>query len=120
MRRFRQGSILAVALAALERGLDDPHAMQLVARQVLVDVPGADHVLVLERRAVEHPGVVGNQQLLLADQLPVEAIQGPIEDVDLIVELKAYTGRKIAPDDFRNVRTVGDVVTAVEDLLGNE
>ncbi len=52
----------------------------------------------------------------LYDDLDIDSIDA----VDLIVELKAYTGRKIAPDDFRNVRTVGDVVTAVEDLLEDE
>ncbi len=49
----------------------------------------------------------------LYDDLDIDSIDA----VDLIVELKAYTGRKIAPEDFKSVRTVGDVVTAVEDLL---
>lgn len=42
-----------------------------------------------------------------------------IDAVDLIVELKDYTGKKISPDDFKNVRTIGDIVRAVEDLLTN-
>lgn len=42
-----------------------------------------------------------------------------IDAVDLIVELKGYTGKKISPDDFKNVRTIGDIVRAVEDLLTN-
>ncbi len=49
----------------------------------------------------------------LYDELDIDSIDA----VDLIVELKAYTGRKIAPEDFKEVRTVGDIVTAVEDLL---
>ncbi|MFA5631138.1 MAG: acyl carrier protein [Porticoccaceae bacterium] len=49
----------------------------------------------------------------LYDDLDIDSIDA----VDLIVELKNYTGRKIAPEDFKNVRTVGDIVTAVEDLL---
>jgi acyl carrier protein len=40
-----------------------------------------------------------------------------IDAVDLMVELTTYTGTKITPEEFRNVRTVGDVVTAVETLL---
>ena len=51
----------------------------------------------------------------LYDDLDIDSIDA----VDLIVELKSYTGKKIAPDDFKNVRTVGDIVSAVEDLLGN-
>ncbi|WP_261844152.1 acyl carrier protein [Aliamphritea ceti] len=42
-----------------------------------------------------------------------------IDAVDLVVELKKYTGKKIQPDDFKQVRTVQDVVTEVEKLLNN-
>lgn len=42
-----------------------------------------------------------------------------IDAVDLVVELKKMTGKKIKPDDFKNVRTVGDVVQAVEELLAS-
>lgn len=40
-----------------------------------------------------------------------------IDAVDLVVELKQFTGRRINPDDFKSVRTVGDVVNAVERLM---
>lgn len=40
-----------------------------------------------------------------------------IDAVDLVIELKKITGRKIQPDDFKAVRTVGDVVDAVAKLL---
>jgi acyl carrier protein len=40
-----------------------------------------------------------------------------IDAVDLILKLKELTGRKIQPQTFKNVRTVGDVVDAVEALL---
>lgn len=40
-----------------------------------------------------------------------------IDAVDLVVELKQFTGRRINPDDFKAVRTVGDVVSAVERLM---
>ena len=40
-----------------------------------------------------------------------------IDAVDLVVELKKYTGKQIQPDDFKSVRTVGDVVIAVGKLL---
>ncbi len=43
-----------------------------------------------------------------------------IDAVDLVVELKGYIGKKISPEDFKSVRTVGDVVNAVCELLGNE
>jgi len=40
-----------------------------------------------------------------------------IDAVDLVVELKQFTGRRINPDDFKSVRTVDDVVSAVERLM---
>lgn len=40
-----------------------------------------------------------------------------IDAVDLVVELKKMTGKKIKPDDFKSVRTVDDIVTAVEALM---
>ena len=40
-----------------------------------------------------------------------------IDAVDLVVRLKEITGRRVEPEDFKSVRTVGDVVQAVEHLL---
>ena len=37
--------------------------------------------------------------------------------VDLIVRLKEITGRKVSPEEFKAVRTVDDIVTAIENLL---
>jgi acyl carrier protein len=33
-----------------------------------------------------------------------------IDAVELVVKLQSYTGRKIAPAEFKTVRTVGDIV----------
>jgi acyl carrier protein len=43
-----------------------------------------------------------------------------IDAVDLVVKLQAVTGRRIKPDDFKSVRTVGDVVFCIEKLLADE
>jgi acyl carrier protein len=40
-----------------------------------------------------------------------------IDTIDLILRLKELTGRKIQPDQFRHVRTVGDAVAAIQSLL---
>jgi acyl carrier protein len=40
-----------------------------------------------------------------------------IDTIDLILRLKELTGRKIQPDQFRHVRTVGDAVGAIEALM---
>ena len=40
-----------------------------------------------------------------------------IDAVDLVVKLSELTGKKINPDAFKRVRTVGDVVDELEALL---
>jgi acyl carrier protein len=39
-----------------------------------------------------------------------------IDAVDLIVKLQEFTGQKIKPEEFKTVRTVGDVVNRIYDL----
>ena len=43
-----------------------------------------------------------------------------IDAVDMIVHLQKKTGKKIKPETFKSVRTVQDVVDAVEQLLRAE
>jgi len=40
-----------------------------------------------------------------------------IDAVDLAIKLQEMTGKRIKPDEFRSVRTVGDVILAVDRLL---
>lgn len=40
-----------------------------------------------------------------------------IDAVDLAVKLQQYTGKKIQPQDFKEIKTFDDVVNAVADLL---
>ncbi len=69
------------------------------------------------------------QQLLVkefeldADQISLDAHLyedldlDSIDAVDLVVKLREITGRKIEPEAFKSVRTVGNVVDAVYALL---
>ncbi|WP_210080544.1 acyl carrier protein [Pantoea endophytica] len=43
-----------------------------------------------------------------------------IDAVDMVVHLQKRTGRKIKPETFRAVRTVQDVVDAVDQLMHDE
>lgn len=52
----------------------------------------------------------------LYDDLDIDSIDA----VDLVVELKKMTGKKIKPEDFKNVRSVADVVDAVYELMSCE
>jgi acyl carrier protein len=40
-----------------------------------------------------------------------------IDAVDMIIKLQELTGRKVSPEDFKNVRTVADVQHVIEKLL---
>jgi len=40
-----------------------------------------------------------------------------IDAIDLVVKLQELTGKKIKPEQFKTVRTVGDVVDQVQALL---
>ena len=43
-----------------------------------------------------------------------------IDAVDLVVKLQELTGRRIKPEAFKSVRTVGDVVKCIEELLADD
>lgn len=45
----------------------------------------------------------------LYEELEIDSIDA----VDLLVQLKELTGEKIAPEKFREVRTIGDVLDAL-------
>jgi acyl carrier protein len=49
----------------------------------------------------------------LFDDLDLDSIDA----VDLVVKLQEYTGKKIAPAEFKSVRTIGDVVEKVHAQL---
>lgn len=55
--------------------------------------------------------------ITLASKLYEELDLDSIDAVDLMVRLKEITGKKIAPEAFKEVRTIEDVVNAVADLL---
>lgn len=40
-----------------------------------------------------------------------------IDAVDLIVRLKELSGERIPPDQFKNVRTIGDIVEVVGNAI---
>ena len=40
-----------------------------------------------------------------------------IDAVDLAIKLQELTGKRIKPEEFKSVRTVGDVVSTVQQLL---
>tara|TARA_B100000470_G_C19745794_1_gene371367 strand:+ start:254 stop:520 length:267 start_codon:yes stop_codon:yes gene_type:complete len=61
------------------------------------------------------PEAISGSSLLYED-LDIDSIDA----VDLIIELKSFTGLVIDPDDFKSVKTVEDVINIVCKLLENE
>ena len=52
----------------------------------------------------------------LSDDLDIDSIDA----VDLIVKLKPIVGKRLQPDVFKSVRTLQDVVDALDELVNRE
>jgi acyl carrier protein len=52
-------------------------------------------------------------ETMLFEELDLDSIDA----VDLVVKLQNLTGKKIQPEEFKQMRTVNDVVDSVENLL---
>ena len=60
---------------------------------------------------------VPGEDITLDSRLVEDLDLDSIDAVDLMVKLQEITGRKIPPDEFKTVRTVGDIVERVHALL---
>lgn len=49
----------------------------------------------------------------LYDDLDIDSIDA----VDMVIRLREITGKKVDPEDFKSVRTVNDVVDAIEKMM---
>ena len=59
------------------------------------------------------------QKITLDSNLYQDLDIDSIDAVDLVVELKKMTGKKIQPEEFKSVRTVQDVVDQVYNLFND-
>ena len=66
--------------------------------------------ILVEQFEVEEASVTLNANLY--EELEIDSIDA----VDLLVQIKEITGKKIAPDTFKEVRTIGDVIGAITSL----
>ena len=62
---------------------------------------------------------ISEQDITLEARLYEDLDLDSIDAVDLVVRLQEITKKRILPDQFKSVRTVQDVVDAVEDLVGD-
>jgi acyl carrier protein len=57
------------------------------------------------------------QDIRLSSSLYEDLDLDSIDAVDLVIKLQQLTGKKIKPEEFKSVRTVEDVVVAIEGLI---
>lgn len=63
---------------------------------------------------------IERERITLDAQLFTELDLDSIDAVDLAAKLQELTGKRLAAGVFKSVRTIGDVVHALADLLGTE
>jgi acyl carrier protein len=76
-----------------------------------------DEILERLRDDLEEMFEISPDRVTVAARLYEDLDLDSIDAVDLIVKLGELTGRKIKPDAFKAVRTVGDLVLCVEATL---
>jgi acyl carrier protein len=82
---------------------------------VIVMTP--DEVLAKLADYLEELFEVPRETVTLEAKLYEELDLDSIDAVDLVVQLQNLIGRRINPEEFKTVRTVGDVVNCVERML---
>lgn len=75
-----------------------------------------DDIFVLLRSALVELFELDEEQVSLEANLYQDLEIDSIDAIDLIDHLKQQTGKKIAAEEFKTVRTVGDVVEAIYTL----
>jgi acyl carrier protein len=74
------------------------------------DIYNRIHTVLVEQFEMDADSI--SMDAHLRDDLDIDSIDA----VDLMVELKSFTEKKLAVDDFREVRTISDIVDAVYKL----
>lgn len=60
---------------------------------------------------------IASEKLALDANLFEDLELDSIDAVDLAVKLQEFTEKKISPENFKQIRTLNDVVLAIEELL---
>lgn len=84
----------------------------------------------LPKAIMNHQQILARLRELLVDKFEIDPARitleadlyqdldlDSIDAVDLVIKLQEMTGKRIRPEDFRGVRSIGDVVAAVDRLL---
>lgn len=69
------------------------------------------------KEILEEAFEIGPERVVPEANLFQELDLDSIDAVDLAIKLQQMTGKRIKPEEFKTVRTVGDVVSTVKQLL---
>jgi len=75
-----------------------------------------EHILSTLREWMEDLFEIEPDTIQLNSNLYSDLDVDSIDAVDLIVKIKELTGKQVKPEDFKNVRTVHDVVTVIQNM----
>jgi len=78
-----------------------------------------DEILLVIKNIMEEMFEIDAELVTLEARLNEELDFDSIDAVDMIVKLKEITGKAVKPEDFKNARTIGDVVDAVYKLMND-
>lgn len=75
-----------------------------------------EHILEQLRVWMEDLFEIEPEKVQLDSNLYSDLDVDSIDAVDLIVKIKQLTGKQVKPEDFKNVRTVQDVVVVIQNM----
>lgn len=78
-----------------------------------------DDILQLIRDIMQEMFEIEADEVTLEANLYEDLDFDSIDAVDMIVKLKEMTGKVLKPEDFKNARTINDVVEAVYKLIND-
>ena len=82
----------------------------------MADIKRDDIFTILKGILVDEFEVVPKNVVLNADLFDDLELDS-VDAVDLEVRLQQHTGKKVSPAEFKQIRTVGDVVNAIVKLM---
>ncbi|MFV5490572.1 acyl carrier protein [Acinetobacter sp. ASP199] len=59
---------------------------------------------------------ISPEEVQLDSNLATDLDVDSIDAIDLVIKIKELTGKQVNPEDFKNVRTVQDVVTVIQNM----
>ncbi|MEB3767074.1 acyl carrier protein [Acinetobacter sp. MD2] len=75
-----------------------------------------EYILEQLREWMEELFEIEPESIQLESNLYTDLDVDSIDAVDLVVKIKQLTGKQVKPEDFKNVRTVQDVVTVIQNM----